>query len=242
MAATWTHRDVNPARSVELGLSIARAHDWTNPEAPRALQGLALETAWLGTWFGGGKIEQTTAPDGSTLIRIQPAAPGSDARGQIARSLFASFDRWVSVEQSTADYETRSTPVETGMWPLIVAAVIIGIARCAAIGYAAYQAAQVVDRALARNADGAKLAESHAATLAVLRVHAEREQAAGKTLDLDEPSRAALSQLLADQKAIASKRENPIPSGVPESSGSFFGLGFGAAAALAAVALFLVHK
>jgi hypothetical protein len=242
MAGTWTHRDVNPAHTVELGLAVAKAHDWTNREAPRALQGLAIETAWLGTWFGGGRIVTSKAPDGTDLIQIAPNPTSPGERGQVARALFGSWDLLAFGTLQESDVETRATPQETGAWPLAIALIVVGVAHCAMLAYGAYQASQVVDRKLARDADAAKLTETHATTLEVLRAHAEREQKAGTTLPLDEPTRAALSQLLADQKALAQKQERPISSGAPEGSGSGVGFGFGTAAALAVAALVFLKE
>jgi hypothetical protein len=237
---TWTHRDPNPAQSVALGLATAHGLDWSRGDAARALQGLAIETASLLTWFGGGAIRVTTAPSGDQLIQIDPQPTATNPeRRQVARALVETWRLLGEGERAAEDYETRATPGETGLpWAAAAAIIVVGVAYAGALAYGAFQAAQVADRKLSRDADAAKLASTHATTLEVLHAHADREQAAGKELPLDEPTRRALTALLDDQKVLAQKQDQPLASGAPQGASSWFGIGFAVAAA-AAVALLL---
>lgn len=232
---TWTHRDPNPTESVRLGYEYARAGSWNGRDRVRALRGLAIESAWLQAWFAKGTLRATTNAAGETVIEID-ATPGPSATLERLRLAGAIYGTWrqLALEDlgaSNIPDTDIGTPNDTGVWPLAVAAIVVGVAACAAIAYGAYQAAQVIDRKLSRDADTQKLVTTHAATLALLREHADREQAAGKDLPLDAPTTRALESLLRQQETIAKKSDQPLSSGVPGT-----GLGWSGGLVLAAIA------
>jgi len=113
---------------------------------------------------------------------------------------------------ATVEGESRQV-AEAGILP-ILAAVAVGLAAGAAIGFVVDYAAHVIDNELARRSDERKLLAAHAQALTVIDRHVAREEKAGRALPLDDASRAVLGQL-GEQQARLTQPQTHEDGGIP---------------------------
>jgi hypothetical protein len=175
----------------------------------------------------GGTIEPNPAEGFAALINPSPLPSTPPERRQVMVALYRTCEILARDEEQQRHIETSSSAGETGIvitWPIAAVAVVVVIAGAAAIGYVVHQAAQIVDRSLSRSEDAQRLAQRDAELMQLVRDHQEEEAKAGKQLPLSEAQRLALQGLLDQQKAIVSKQDAPLDSGVSFSS-AFSGLG-----------------
>lgn len=250
-AGLWLHDEpAGLVRAVELGYDVAARASWGSvptPEAVRALHGFLIETCALRARLAGS-ISETPGQSPELTIDPRPRA-GVPAERVAASRLLARTPEVLQGSALSSGIATRTAPGDAGALPAvaIVAIVVVG---AAAVAYCAHQAAAVIDRDLARDAELQKLAALHAQTMALVRSHVEREQAAGKQIPLDAASKAALQSLGAAQQTIAERTETPLePLGSlgaaaassAKEAGKWFGLSSGALLVVAGVVLYLMR-
>jgi hypothetical protein len=244
----WVHTEpAGLVRAIADGYDYGLAGDWaraTLPERVRALHGLLIETAALQARLVG-TVTEAEAEGYEVLIdpRPRPGAPAD--RLAAARILYRTW-QLVAIRAQQRPLMTEGPSPDVGALPAVavVAVVLIG---SAAVAYCAHQAAVVVDRELAREADLQQLARVHTTSLQLVRDHVEREGAAGSTLPLDAATVAVLQGLQQTQATIAEKTEEPLPplGGAAQSlgraaekaapsAGKWFGLSAGVLAAVGA--------
>lgn len=99
---------------------------------------------------------------------------------------------------------------------LVGAAIIAGSAAWTiACCYIGQKTAEVVDRDLARDADLAKMVQTHGAVLQIVEAHTAAEVAIGKPIALNAAEELALAELLKTQAVIAKKTNTPLPTSMP---------------------------
>lgn len=243
----WVHRDDGGiAAAVDAGLARAIAQDWasgTSGDRERALRGLLIETARLMGDLAGQKTAVVPlTKDGKQIGHVAMIHPAP--KGATGERLRASLVLYRTVEllgegnRQSLGFTTLAKAGDTGAWPVVAIAAVVSVAQAAAIGYVAFQAAQVIDRQLQRRHDMRLLLAEHAKELELVAKHVEREKQAGKSLPLDEATKLSLNATIARQDAIAKKQQGPLSSGVPDIPAAVGGFGLGAVLALGAVAWF----
>lgn len=250
IAGLWFHDEpAGVVRAVESAHDVASRAAWGKvplPDAIRALHGLLIETCALQARLVG-TISESAGENPEVLIDPRPM-PGRAPERLAAARVLAGTPEILQAAAMQYGVLTR-TQADAGALPAvaIVAIVVVG---AAAVAYCAHQAATVVDRDLARDADLQKLTELHAHTMQIVRAHVEREIAAKKTLPLDDASKAALKSLGAAQIEVAKRADMPLePLGSvgqglaagAADAGKWFGLSTGALLVVAAVALYLTR-
>lgn len=217
----WIHRapDVRELADASLA-SIASRMPWSAPAAPDMFRGLLLETA-----FAVARARRFDDGAGDTLaIRGEGTEllilPDRNANLPLARALFrtpkilAEGLEWPNASKPTIG--TQSS--EVAGWPVAIGVALVVTAGAAvAVILCADEAAQVIDRKLARDADYALMVEQHAQALRLVRAHQDREDAArargdiatDETLPLDEASKSALGALEERQAAIVARGGAP---------------------------------
>lgn len=246
----WVHRDDSGiAAAVDAGLARAIAQDWasgTSGDRERALRGLLIETARLMGDLAGEKTAVVPlTKDGKSLgsIALIHPAPKKGATGERLRAslvLYRTVELLGEGNRQSLGFTTLDAKAgETGAWPVVAIAAAVSVAQAAAIGYVAFQAAQVIDRQLQRRHDMRMLLAEHAKELELVAKHVAREKAEGKHLPLDEATKTALGATISRQNVIAAKQQSPLSSGVPDIPAAMGGFGLGALVALGAVAWFV---
>lgn len=244
----WVHRDDGGiAAAVDAGLARAISQDWTSGtsgDRERALRGLLIETARLMGDLAGQKTAVVPlTKDGKQIGHVAMIHPAP--KGATGERLRASLVLYRTVEllgegnrQSLGFTTLDAKAGDTGAWPVVAIAAVVSVAQAAAIGYVAFQAAQVIDRQLQRRHDMRLLLAEHAKELELVAKHVERERAEGKRLPLDEATKLSLNATIRRQDEIAKKQQGPLSSGIPDIPAGAAGFGLGAVLALGAVAWF----
>jgi hypothetical protein len=226
---TWLHRDAALALSVEWAHARASGGDWvsgTPAQRTDHLRALIAETA-AAIGYLAGTVLVVQGESGSTCsIDVRPQPGTSQERLAAAGRLYATWRVLQMVDDGGTEggLETQAQPDTAALLPAvaIVAIVVVG---AIAIGYCANQAAQIIDRKLARDEQSRRLVASHAAALKAVEQHQTREDEAGRTLPIDSATQQVLNSLKAEQDAIVSRKEEPFAPFVPGSISTKVGLG-----------------
>lgn len=257
MARTWTHSAASRAEltaDIVAGLGRAISHDWQSgtPVAPvndfRAY--LAYSAATAATLAGLTVRLPDSSEDlsgGRWRVNPNPRASANQERVDLARALMRTWALLGARARldglpgpGVQELTTQHDSYDTGIAPLVVAAIAVAsVGISASLSYVAFQAAQVVDRYLARSEDTQRLVETDARLVELAALHADREKAAGKTLPIDEPTRQAVSSLTAAQKQIL-QREPELKSGLERLGGGFGGFSGGLSLGLVAAVVVAV--
>jgi len=242
----WVHRDdAGISAVIDAGLARAKAQDWesgTTGDRERALRGLLIETARCMGELAGKPTNVVPLLNGDKEVGkvalIHPAVQSgaSAERRRAAVVLYRTVELLADGARRSLGFTTIETKTDAGAWPVIAIAAAVSVAQAAAIGYVAFQAAQVIDRQLARRHDLKLLLAEHAKELELVSAHVEREKNAGKTLPLDDATKLALNGTIKRQNEIAAKTQGPLSSGLPNIDAAAGGFGLGALLALGAVA------
>lgn len=246
----WTYRDdAGIAAVVDAGLARAKAQDWqsgTTGDRERALRGLLIETARLmGALAGTPTAVVPLTKDGkeighAAMIHPAPKSGAPADRRRAAVVLYRTIELLAEGNRRALGFVTVETKGDAGAWPVVAIVAVVSVAQAAAIGYVAFQAAQVIDRQLQRRHDMRLVLAEHAKELELVSAHVQREKDAGKALPLDEATKASLNATIARQNELAKKTQGPLSSGLPKidvNAPEAFGLG--ALLALGAVAWFV---
>lgn len=245
----WIHRDeAGIGSTVEAGLARALKGDWTSGtsgDRERALRGLLIETArCMGELAGSKTVVSDLMQDGKAAgkVAVIHPAPKSGAdpdRRRAATVLYRTVELIAEGNRQGLGFTTLDAKSDTGAWPVVAIVAVVAVTQAAAIGYVAFQAAQVVDRQLQRRADLRTLLAEHAKELELVSQHVEREKLAGKPLPLDEATKASLNATIKRQNEIAAKQQGPLSSGLPNIDAAAGGFGLGVVLALGAAAWFV---
>lgn len=252
-------RDPSPDIGRARALARARAMSWdTSAESSDDLARLAVGSLYLAQhyldWTSSTPAEDaaftslTSDADTSGAVRLfDPPAnlPTDRARAVAAlllpwRAMVTTRDL-VRVEQTTTYRSADAVVSETSGWPLVVAGVALVTVAAVAVGVIVGDGMAVLDRYIARSEDTKRLVAKQAAAQELLRAHAEREDRAGKQLDMSAEEKAFYDSLIKDAHAIATKRDADFKTqslfGSVKDAAKSAGAGFGAGVALAAVGL-----
>jgi hypothetical protein len=229
----WLHRSTSLAADADRG-------------AWQALSGTGLfDPAAFRAWLARGAELQATlagtvAAEGTTIrATLDPSAAADDWRAEAAALLARTAE---VLAERTALPTDRVPPnpstddSETGAWPVAVVAVVV-VGAVAAIGWCGYQASQVIDRQLARDAASKELVRTDEIARRFLDAHLERERQAGKSLPLDAATAEALAALRERQR-LAAPHAPPLAA---PSSGLGAGFGFGAGLLVAAAVVLAIN-
>lgn len=248
----WVHRDdAGIAAVVDAGLARAKAQDWasgTSGDRERALRGVLIETArCMGELAGKKTAVVPLTVDGKEIGKVAyvhpaPVAGASAERQRAAVVLYRTVELLAEGNRRGLGFATLETKTDAGAWPIVAVAAVVSIGQAAAIGYVAFQAAQVIDRQLQRRHDLKMLLAEHAKELELVSKHVEREKLAGKPLPLDDATKGSLNATIKRQNEIAAKQYGPLSSGLPNVDAAAGGFGLGAVLALGAVAWFWFSK
>lgn len=199
MASTLIIRNRQLAQSATEGLQHLLAGDWSTSVQPKdefvALIALRLVLAG----YLVGTVQKTVDSEGKTTIHV--AAPNEhlpfDERLNAVVALLEPLRYYASKSGINLDLSAE----ETGAVPipvLIVAgavAVSAVVARAYVVMYAAEKGAQIVENALKRQAANAEVQRADGEVIKLVNGHVQREQAAGKTLPLDDATKLAIAGL-----------------------------------------------
>lgn len=244
----WVHRDdAGIAAVVDAGLARAKAGDWSSGSSgdrERALRGICIETARCIGELGGSRTVVTDLTNEGKLLgkvalitpTIKSAADSEHRRAAIV--LYRTLEVLADQNRRALGFTTLETKSDVGAWPVVAIVAVVSVAQAAAVGYVAFQAAQVIDRQLQRRHDMRLLLAEHAKELELVSAHVEREKQAGKPLPLDEATKLSLNATIGRQNEIAKKTQGPLSSGLPDIPAAAGGFGLGIALALGAVAWF----
>lgn len=162
-------------------------------------------TASISSPDGGDRLFAAIALT-ATMIRLAESAPA----GWRAPAAVGTVDG-EPAQRTEASSGDAAIP-----WPAVALAGIAVIGWVAAAAYVAEDAAQVVDRQLARREATRRMLVHHADVVRRLDAHEDAERAAGRQLPMSTATIAAIEQL---QGAQAAARETPMPR---SSAGSWF--------------------
>jgi hypothetical protein len=219
MPSTLSIQDRQLSLSATEGIRHLEAGDWSTSARPAEefLAVLALRLVLAGYLIG--KVSKDVAPDGVTTLSVElNGGSATPDRLEAAKLLVAPLGVYADI----AGLSFRSQTTDTGAIPipiLIVAgavAVTVVIAQAYVVMYVAEKAAFIVEGALKRNAASSEIQRADAEVLKLVNTHVQREQAAGKTLQLDEATRFALSGLQTRVGALVKNAfENEQKQGFP---------------------------
>ena len=194
----YTHRSSSLPADVEAGRAVALLGlgDFT----PETLRGWLVSSAALRAELTGGLTQS-----GDELRAYLPEARAVGWQGDAAALFGRTSEILADLTAEPGDEvpaEPETSGGEVGAWPVAVIAVIV-VGAAAAVGWCGYQAAQVIDRALARSAAARELVRTDELAQRLVDGHLARERAAGRSLDLDAATREALLALRERQRAAA---------------------------------------
>ncbi len=217
-ANTWTHYDPNLADNAAKGRARARSGDWSSGmlgAREDEFRGLLAETCFAMAYMAGEVVVRDSEAGQVAAISLVPRAGVQRERLEVAGRLYATL-RVLQLDDGgglSGGIETRAQP-DVGALPAVAVVAIVAVGVIG-VGYCAHQAAQVIDRQLARREKSRLMLQQHEAALEVVEKHQEREKTAGKPLPLDAASRRVLDALRKAQEAIAQDREQPYEPFVP---------------------------
>jgi hypothetical protein len=213
---------------------------------PESLTTLALETCHqISLLSGSVRVENNIAV--LDLGGFNFAKEGLSERDWASRILYRPWLVFSDGQQpEEKNWLTNLSMNDTGIWPLLVAGVVVSAIQAAAVVYCVQEAATVIDRKLARDSDERKLAQTQATALKAVEVHTEREKSAGKTLPLSDALKSLLDGLnRMCEKLAALSDKTPMPEPVlPSFGGSSGNLSWSliVLAALGVAALYYLSK
>ena len=192
----YVHRSTTLAADVGAGRAVALLGlgDFT----PASWRGWVVSSATLQAELTGGIVRE-----GDELSATVDA--GEDWRGDAARLFGRTLEIIADLSAEPGDSvppDPQTNGGEVGAWPVAVVAVVV-LGAVGAIGWCGYQAAQIIDRQLARSAAARELVRTDEIAQRLVDAHLERERAAGGPLELDAATREALAALRDRQLAAA---------------------------------------
>lgn len=226
----WAHQETKPAVADYALMPRAFEAVTTPEERNRVLRALAVASAYVtddltttgakaaatgeGQLFRyevGGDLDRATFPTpahrfaASTLARTWMLFP--DRARHITVFSCTTTDGGAAVLQqpSLAD-------ADTGLPPLLLAGIIVAGIAAATVAtiHVAQMALDVVDRKLTREAETQRMVAAQQQAVKMADEHAQRERAAGKVLAWTDQEIQVFEGLLAAQRGIAEKRQEPF--------------------------------
>lgn len=192
----YTHRSTTLPAEVEAGRAVALGGAGGFTVA--TWRAWVASSALLQAELTGGLVQ-----DGEQIRAT--VAPAAGWQGEAASLFGRTLEILATDAADPSDRvpsEPQTTAGEVGAWPLGVVAVVV-VGAVAAIGWCGYQAAQLIDRQLARSAAARELVRLDEFAQRLVDAHLERQRAAGTELPLDEATRTALLTLRERQLAAA---------------------------------------
>lgn len=226
----WAHSETKPEVADFALMPGAFGAVSTPEERNRVLRALAVSTAYvvddlttkraraaisgegqLYRYKVGGDLDRATFPTRSHCF----------AASTIARTwmLFPDRARHITVFSCTTKdgdaavlQEPKVDDVDTGLAPLLLAGIIVaGIAAATvATVYISQMALDVIDRKLTRDTDTQRMVGAQQLAVKVADDHAQREHAAKEVIPWTDKEIQVFEALLATQKSIAEKRQEPF--------------------------------
>lgn len=246
MAGTWTHRDDALPEHLESGHNRSRVGDWqSGPLSSRvdAFRAVVADTAAAMAWFVGTTRLVNSETGAKAIYVVSPQTGTPRDRVAVAGRLYATFKVFQVTNDGGIDGDIVTTAqTESAGFLAGVAIVAVVAFGAAALGFAAHEAAIVVDRQLARNEDTRRMMQAHVKVLELVHQHQQREEQAGKSLPVDAATQQALAALGQQQSAIIAKREEPFPSPWPKSTNPLDGVSGTALVAAAIAGYFLLRE
>jgi hypothetical protein len=190
-------------------LAAATPEAWAGAEATGDWAALLAFQGVLSGYLCEGTLTETTSPEGFKSLRVEVKTLfGRGERYEAARALWApvvAFGALSELLQPSVGVDVGALPVA-----IVVGAGVMGIAvvlgQTALGAYAVNQAGQFVSNVFQRNKDSSDAQKAQAAALQAVAAHVAREKEAGKTLPLDEATKATLETLQATSKALVERK------------------------------------
>jgi hypothetical protein len=226
----WAHQETKP-KVADLALMPRAFEAVSTPvERNRVLRALAVASAYVVDDLTTKRAKVAARGEGTlypyevggALNRARfPSRGHGFAASTIARTwmLFPDRARHITVFSCTTKdgepavlQEPKREDVDVGFPPLLLAGiVVIGIAAATiATIYVSQMALDVIDRKLTRDADTQRMVGAQQQAVKMADDHRQREQAANKVLPWTDKEIEVLEGLLATQKSIANKRQEPF--------------------------------
>lgn len=237
----WTHYDPLLAANADAGLAQLSRADVSGPAsvAVRNLQAVIALKAILVGHLCGVVTYSLNPSTGETTASVEADVVNSvGERGDIARGLLAPLFAYALEARLPPDPGTDVStiaPSDTGLWPVVVIVIVAGGAVLLG-GWIAQKAADVVTAWHAVNAQRDELQKADARLTQLVSEHVQKEQAAGKTLPIDDATKAQLQVLTARTQTLT----DAIKSANPDAGGgsslpwyAWAGIGVGGALVLA---------
>jgi hypothetical protein len=226
----WAHHETKPAVADFALMPRAFEAVKTPEERNRVLRALAVASAYAVDDLTTKHAKPANLDEG----QLYPYKVGGDldraafptpahrfAASAIARTwmLFPDRARHITVFScSTTDgaaavlQHPSLADVDTGLPPLLLAGIIVvGIAAATvATIHIAQMALDVVDRKLTRDADTQRMVSAQQQAVKMADDHTQRERAAGKVIPWTDKEMRVFERLLATQKTLAEKRQEPL--------------------------------
>lgn len=193
---SYAHRSSTLAADVAAGRAVALGGlgDFT----AETFRGWLVSSATLQADLTGGLVQEDDE------LRAHLSA-GAGWRGEAAALFGRTIEILADLSADPGDRvpaEPETSGGEVGAWPVGVVAVVV-VGAVAAVGWCGYQAAQIIDRQLARSATLRELVRTDELTQRFVDGHLARERAAGRPLELDAATREALLALRERQRLAA---------------------------------------
>jgi hypothetical protein len=226
----WAHHETKP-EVTDFAL-MPRAFEAANTpvERNRVLRALTVASAYVVDDLTTKRPKPATSGEGQLhpyevggeLDRTAFPTPGHRfAASTLARTwmLFPDRARHITVFSCTTQdgepavlQQPSLTDTDTGFPPLLLAGiVVVGIAAATiATVYIAQMALDVIDRKLTRDADTQRMVAAQQQAVKMADDHAQRERSAGKVIPWTDKEIQVFEGLLAAQKSIAEKRQEPF--------------------------------
>lgn len=226
----WLHRSTTLADDAERGAMLALSG--TGLFDASAFRAWLSRSATLQAELAGSLVAEGT----TYRAVLDPGSAAEPWRAEAA-ALLARTPEILAERSARPSDRVPPNPTtaggEVGAWPAAVVAVLV-VGAVAAIGWCGYQAAQVIDRQLARDAAARELVRADEIAQRVLDAHLQRERSAGAPIPLDDSEIRILDVLRERQRAAA---PHAPPLAAPSSGLGMLGGGFSAGLLVAAAAV-----
>lgn len=238
---TWTHYDPNLPQSVDDGMAMLRAGDFTIGPTTAQLRGLqavlTLKAVIIGHLLGTATYSTDSTGDSQGDIAGNLSVPGE--RGDAARALVAPVVVYYSLAGLPAldDYGTYESvaPADVGVWPLAVI-IVVGIAGAAVLGWGMQKGTELVKFFHTQNTQVSEIQKLDARVTDVLNKHVQVERDTKQVIPLSPAEKQVVADLNARIAQLQGQLTQPTSPGIL-SSVPWYAWAIGGAAVLGIGAL-----
>jgi len=228
-SVAWEHTDTRGPHGFYEAIERAKAGDWSGASIrstgtpAQDWRALCVATIWAADMLSSVRPYEESGrvrlPDPQTVpYPFVPANMGA-ASTLLRPMMILAGPRPVAPARRFRTLDglpPETLPGEAGFPILGAIAIVVGAgALAAAIGYVTYQAAQIVDRYLARREDTARMVAAQARAVEIVKAHAQSDQAQGAQTPLSSVEQGVMAELRRVEDEVLAKQEAPVGSGLP---------------------------